>query len=75
MTPPAYAAQAARGLSNSLQVVVNGMSHGQITAPCAARLLTRFIESASTKGLDAELACLQQSVPTAFATSFTGPPP
>jgi pimeloyl-ACP methyl ester carboxylesterase len=75
VTPPAYAAQAARGLSNSLQVVVNGMSHGQVTAPCAARLLSRFIESASTKGLDAELACLHKTVPLAFLTSFTGPPP
>jgi pimeloyl-ACP methyl ester carboxylesterase len=75
VTPPAYAAQAARTLSNSLQVVVNGMSHGQITAPCAARLLSRFIDSASTKGPDAELACLQKTVPTAFFTSFTGPSP
>ncbi|HEV2702322.1 MAG TPA: alpha/beta fold hydrolase [Steroidobacteraceae bacterium] len=75
VTPPAYAAQAARGLSNSLQVVVGGMSHGQITAPCAARLLSRFIETASTHGLEAELACLRKTVPAAFLTSFTGPPP
>jgi pimeloyl-ACP methyl ester carboxylesterase len=75
VTPPAYAAQAAGGLTNSLQVVVNGMSHGQITAPCAARLLTRFVETASTRGLDEELACLHETVPIAFATSFTGPPP
>jgi pimeloyl-ACP methyl ester carboxylesterase len=75
VTPPAYATQAALGLRHSLQVVVNGMSHGQITAPCAARLLTRFIETASTQGLDAEVACLQKAVPTAFLTSFTGPAP
>ncbi len=75
VTPPAYAAQAARGLTNSLQVVLNGMSHGQVTAPCAARLLSRFIESASTRGLETELTCLHKTVPTAFATSFTGPPP
>jgi pimeloyl-ACP methyl ester carboxylesterase len=75
VTPPDYAAQAARGLGNSLQVVVQGMSHGQITAPCAARLLSSFVDSASIKGLEPELACLHQSVPTAFATSFTGPPP
>ncbi len=75
VTPPAYATQAALGLRHSLQVVVNGMGHGQITAPCAARLLSRFIETASTQGLDAEVACLQKAVPTAFLTSFTGPPP
>jgi pimeloyl-ACP methyl ester carboxylesterase len=75
VTPPAYAAQAARGLTNSLQVVVGGMSHGQITAPCAARLLSRFIELGSTHGLDAELACLQHTVPTAFLTSYTGAAP
>ena len=75
VTPPAYAAQAARGLSNSLQVVVPGMSHGQITAPCAARLLSRFVELGSTRGLDAEVACLKQAVPVAFLTSYTGSPP
>ena len=75
VTPPAYAAQAARTLSNSLQVVVQGMSHGQISAPCAARLLSRFIDTASIRGLDAELACMQATVPVAFMTSFTGPPP
>ncbi len=75
VTPPNYAAQAARGLSNSLQVVVPGMSHGQITAPCAARLLSRFIELGSTRGLDAEVMCLKQAVPTAFLTSYTGSAP
>jgi pimeloyl-ACP methyl ester carboxylesterase len=75
VTPPAYAAQAARGLHDSLQVVVADMGHGQITAPCASRLLSRFIERASTHGLEAEIACIHQTVPTAFVTSFTGPPP
>jgi pimeloyl-ACP methyl ester carboxylesterase len=75
VTPPSYAAQAARGLKGSLQVVVSGMGHGQITAPCAARLLGRFVELGSTRGLEADVACLQQAVPTAFLTSFTGPPP
>ncbi len=75
VTPPAYAADAARGLRNSLQVVVEGMGHGQITAPCAARLLSRFIELGSTQGLDPEIACLKQAVPTPFLTSFAGAPP
>jgi pimeloyl-ACP methyl ester carboxylesterase len=75
VTPPDYAAQAARGLPNSLQVVVAGMSHGQITAPCAARLLSRFVELGSVQGLDAEVSCLKQAVPTAFLTSYAGSPP
>jgi len=75
VTPPAYAAQAARGLTNSLQVVVSGMSHGQITAPCAARLFSHFVELGSTQGLAADVACLQQAVPAAFLTSFTGSAP
>ncbi|HEY6457886.1 MAG TPA: alpha/beta fold hydrolase [Steroidobacteraceae bacterium] len=75
VTPPEYAAQAARGLHDSLQVVLTDMGHGQITAPCAARLLRRFIELGSTHGLEAEIACMHQTVPTAFVTSFTGPPP
>jgi pimeloyl-ACP methyl ester carboxylesterase len=75
VTPPAYAAQAAQGLTNSLQVTVGGMSHGQVAAPCAARLLSRFIELGSTHGLDAEVACLQRAVPTPFMTSYTGSAP
>jgi pimeloyl-ACP methyl ester carboxylesterase len=75
VTPPSYAQEAARGLRNSLQVVVSGMSHGQITAPCAARLLSRFVELGTTRGLDSELACIHLTVPTAFLTSFTGSPP
>ena len=75
VTPPAYAAQAAAGLHDSVQVVVADMGHGQISAPCASRLLSRFIELGSTHGLEAEIACIHQTVPTAFATSFTGPPP
>ena len=75
VTPPGYAAQVARGLPNSLQVVVAGMSHGQITAPCAARLLSRFVELGTVQGLDAEVSCLKQAVPTAFLTSYTGSAP
>jgi pimeloyl-ACP methyl ester carboxylesterase len=75
VTPPNYALQAARGLHDSLQVVVADMGHGQITAPCAARLLGRFIELGSTHGLEAEIACIRQTTPTAFVTSFAGPPP
>jgi pimeloyl-ACP methyl ester carboxylesterase len=75
VTPPAYAAEAARGLHDSVQVVVADMGHGQITAPCASRLLSRFIEQGSTQGLAAEIACIHQTLPTAFVTSFTGPPP
>jgi pimeloyl-ACP methyl ester carboxylesterase len=75
VTPPAYAAQAAAGLHNSLQVVVDGMGHGQISAPCAARLFSRFIELARIQGLEDEVACIQRTVPNAFLTSFAGPPP
>ncbi len=75
VTPPAYAQEAARGLRNSLQVVVSDMSHGQITAPCAARLLGRFVELGSIRGLDPEVACLKQALPTPFMTSFAAPPP
>jgi pimeloyl-ACP methyl ester carboxylesterase len=75
VTPPGYAAQVARGLPNSLQVVVAGMSHGQITAPCAARLLSRFVELGTVQGLDAEVSCLKQAVPSAFLISYTGSAP
>ena len=55
--------------------MVPGFGHGQLTAPCMARVLAPFLECGSSAGLDAELACLQQRVPMPFFTSVNGPPP
>jgi pimeloyl-ACP methyl ester carboxylesterase len=73
VTPPRYAAEAARGLSNSLSVVLAGFGHGQLTAPCMDRVLAEFLERAAVRGLD--IACTRSARPMPFFTSRNGPAP
>lgn len=73
VTPPAYAEEAARGLTHHLIVDLRGMGHGQLTAPCVGRLMAQFIERDSTTGLD--LSCTRQVHAFPFFTSFAGPGP
>ena len=74
VTPPAYAQQVAHGLGASvLSVVIDGMGHGQLTAPCVDRLMARFINAGTVAGLDA--SCTQHVHAVPFFTSLAGPPP
>jgi pimeloyl-ACP methyl ester carboxylesterase len=73
VTPPAYAAAAARGLPHALTLVFAGFGHGQLTAPCMDRVLARFLELGSVSGLDT--ACTRNARPMPFFTSVNGPPP
>jgi pimeloyl-ACP methyl ester carboxylesterase len=73
ITPPANAARAAQTLSNSLSLVVPGQGHGNVFRGCIPRLLGKFIEAASVKGLDS--ACVKDIQPFPFFTSFSGPNP
>ena len=73
VTPPRYAAEAARGLPNSLSIVLAGFGHGQLTAPCMDRVLAAFLERASVRGLD--IACTRDARPMPFFTSVNGPAP
>jgi pimeloyl-ACP methyl ester carboxylesterase len=73
VTPPAYAEQARRGLTNSLHVVLKDFGHGQLAAPCVDRVMEQFINRASVAGLD--VSCTRNDKPTPFFTSLNGPPP
>ncbi len=73
VTPPAYAEQARRGLTNSLHVVLQDFGHGQLAAPCVDRIMAQFIDRASMAGLD--VSCTRNDKPTPFFTSLNGPPP
>ncbi len=73
VTPPAYAAAAARGLPHALNLVLPGFGHGQLTVPCMDRVLARFLELGSVQGLDS--TCTQNARPMPFFTSVNGPPP
>ncbi|MGB6451164.1 MAG: alpha/beta fold hydrolase [Steroidobacteraceae bacterium] len=73
VTPPAFAALAARGLTRHITVELDGMGHGQLAAPCVGALMAQFIERASTAGLD--VSCARRARPFPFFTSFAGPVP
>jgi len=73
VTPPEYAKEAARSFPHSLQVVLEGFGHGQLTAPCMDRVLAQFVEHASVDALD--VSCTREARPLAFFTSLNGPPP
>lgn len=73
VTPARDAALAAAGLTHSLQVVVEGMGHGQIGAPCVDRLVADFLRAGSTSGLDT--SCVERVRPMPFFTTLAGPAP
>jgi pimeloyl-ACP methyl ester carboxylesterase len=73
ITPPEYAEQARRGLTNSLHVVLQDFGHGQLAAPCVDRVMEQFINRAVVAGLDT--SCTKNDKPTPFFISLNGPPP
>jgi pimeloyl-ACP methyl ester carboxylesterase len=73
ITPPRYAAQASRGFTHSLSLVIAGFGHGQLTDPCMARVMARFVRLGSVSGL--ETACTRNLVPMPFFLTRNGPTP
>jgi pimeloyl-ACP methyl ester carboxylesterase len=73
VTPPAYAEQASRGLKNSLHIVLNGLGHGQIVAPCIDDVLARFLAAGTPRDLD--ISCTRDVKPMPFFTTLAGPQP
>jgi pimeloyl-ACP methyl ester carboxylesterase len=73
ITPPRYAAQASRGFAHSLSLVVPGFGHGQLTDPCMAGVMARFVGQASVSGLDT--ACTRHLAPMPFFLTRNGPTP
>jgi pimeloyl-ACP methyl ester carboxylesterase len=73
ITPPVYADEARRGLSNSLPIVLKDFGHGQLAAPCMDRVMADFIDRASVMGLD--ISCTRNDKPMPFFITLNGPPP
>jgi len=73
ITPPRYAAQAARGFVHSLSLVIPGFGHGQLTDPCMAGVMAQFVRRASVAGLDT--ACTRRLSPMPFFLTRNGPTP
>jgi pimeloyl-ACP methyl ester carboxylesterase len=73
ITPPRYAAEAARGFTHSLSLVVPEFGHGQLTDPCMAGVMAQFVRRASVSGLDT--ACTRHLSPMPFFLTRNGPTP
>ncbi|MGB6487662.1 MAG: alpha/beta fold hydrolase [Steroidobacteraceae bacterium] len=73
ITPPRYAAAAARGFSHSLSLVVPEFGHGQLTDPCMAGVMAQFVRRASVSSLDT--ACTRHLSPMPFFLTRNGPTP
>lgn len=73
VTPPEFAALAARGLPHGLSIVLRGFGHGALTAPCMDRVMAQFLARAQAAGIDAD--CTRSAVPPPFFTSLNGPAP
>ena len=73
ITPPRHAEQLAGSLDNDLHLIFHGMGHGNSSNQCAAKILERFIESASIDNLETE--CVKTVEPPPFFVDFSGPQP
>ena len=73
ITPPWHAEELRASLSNSLDIIFKGMGHGNGTSDCARRIMEKFIETASTGGLD--VTCAAGVEPPPFFMDFSGPQP
>jgi pimeloyl-ACP methyl ester carboxylesterase len=73
VTPPAYAEQAKQKMKNSLHLVIAGLGHGQIVAPCIDDVIARFLTSGTTRNLD--VSCVRNVRPMPFFTTLAGPQP
>jgi pimeloyl-ACP methyl ester carboxylesterase len=70
VTPPAYAATAATGFSQHLNLVFAGQGHTQLAEPCALGILRRFLQAGSIEGLDT--GCVAQLRQPPFFLNFNG---
>jgi pimeloyl-ACP methyl ester carboxylesterase len=74
VTPPVFAADVLRGLSNGRSLPVHGLGHAEaINAGCMPRLVEQFIDKLQPKKLDAE--CLKRIGPIPAFVNFNGAAP
>ncbi len=73
VTPPAYGDEVARHMENSLHLVIPGQGHAVFSRGCVGKIITHFIENASTEGLETD--CIEQLKYTPFFVGLTGPKP
>ena len=73
VTPPEYAAEVAKDLPNSRQVILKGMGHNVMYRGCLPKVINDFLESGRVDALD--LSCADTIQPDPFFLTFSGPTP
>ena len=73
VTPPRYAQQIVKTLSNARVLVANGQGHSDMGRGCFPKLVARFVERPDPKRLDA--GCIADFGPIPAFTSFNGAAP
>lgn len=74
VTPPAYADEVLKGLSNGRALTVKGMGHAEaLNAGCMPNLVDKFIDKLQPKQLDAK--CLDRLGPIPAFVNFNGATP
>lgn len=73
VTPPRYAEQVARTLSNSRHLVAKGQGHTPMAEGCMPKLIQQFVETLKPAELDA--SCLDALGDTPFFLDYQGPAP
>lgn len=73
VTPPRYADQVAKTLSNSRHLIAKGQGHTPMNEGCMPRLLRQFVEKLEPKALDA--SCLDALGDVPFFLDYQGPGP
>jgi pimeloyl-ACP methyl ester carboxylesterase len=73
VTPPSWGASVVKHLSRGQHIVLPSTGHGVVSTPCGNRLVNRFIEQASTEGLDTHCVASVRRPP--FFVTPAGPDP
>ncbi len=73
VTPPSYAALAAKGFQRGKQLVLKGQGHIQSATACMPQILARFVSQASADHL--EESCLDHVAATPFLLNASASAP
>jgi pimeloyl-ACP methyl ester carboxylesterase len=73
VTPPRFAEEVLKGLSNGRVLSLKGMGHGELAIGCMPKLVNTFIDKLNPKQLDAE--CLKRIGPVPAFVNFNGAAP
>lgn len=73
VTPPRFAEEVLKGLSNGRVLTLQGMGHGELMIGCMPKLVQQFIDDPNPKKLDAQ--CLKRVGPIPAFVDFNGAAP